>query len=95
MRQCPATRGLAYISVLYQPLKREKYRKLMSVKSGSVRDGSSAQKSLPGEVTAVHILHMESKGYGSGPGARAYISFPEMKQRVHKRKQACRRRMTF
>lgn len=66
MRRCPATRALGCISALWQPLKWENDDGLMSVNFGSARDGSSAQKSLPGEVTAVHILHMKARGGDPG-----------------------------
>jgi hypothetical protein len=76
MRRCPATSTLVCVSVLSRPLTRANYRRLMSVNFGSVRDGSSAQESLPGEVTAEHILHMKFELKVRDPGLESGHAHP-------------------
>src|SRR5690242_52916 len=94
MRRCPATRSLARISALVQPLRQENDDRLMSVNFGSARDGSRALRVAAWRIYRhAHPPH-ELEGWGSWPGVRTCTSFPETKQRVRKRKQACRRRMT-
>jgi hypothetical protein len=94
MRWSPATPALACISALYQPLKRANYSALMSVNTGTVRDGSSAQKSAVWRSNRRANPPHGIDGWGSWPGVRARTFLPETKQRVQKRKQACRSRMT-
>lgn len=76
MRWSPATPALACISALYQPLKQANYIALMSVDTGTIRDGSSAQKSAAWRSNRRANPPHGVDGWGSWPGLRARISFP-------------------